>query len=580
MQTLKKVWYIFDNRQKIRLFQLMILILVGTALETVGVTAIVPFISAIMYPEQILENKYARMAFELLRLQNVSQFIILLAILLMLIYILKNIFLCFMYYAQFRFVFNNQRRVSTKLISCYLQQPYSYYLEHNSSELINNGTGDVSTFFNTVLNCIVVITDVTVCSALLVVLLLSDVSITITVTMVVLLFVISFYKKYRKRLARLGKQRRDYSIRSSKLLRQSFGAIKEVKVLGKEQFFVDAYEDSYKKTTESQRQVSTLTVYPKPVMETLCVVALLSIVVIKIHAGTEISSFITTLSVFALAVIRMLPASSRISTNLSTIISNRASIDAIYNDLQDIKQLESSEDECDKDVQLPFYEKIELRNIQFSYGREDKNVLDDINLVIPRNHSVAFVGGSGSGKTTLADIILGVLFQQSGKLLVDDIEVVDSCRRHWQSKLGYIPQSIYLIDDTIRNNIAFGIPEKEIDDQRIWEVLEEAQLKDFIEGQPEQLNLIVGEHGVRLSGGQRQRIGIARALYRNPEVLILDEATSALDNETESAVMEAIDALAGKKTLIIIAHRLSTIENCDLIYRIEGGKAILEKGSV
>ena len=579
MKAIKKIWFIFDKKQRIRFIQLMILILIGTALETLGVTAIIPFMTTIMYPEEILKNEYAKWVYDTMGLNNITEFIIILAIVLMVVYIAKNAFLCFMYNAQYRFIYNNQKKMSSKIMNCYMHQPYSYHLQHNSSELITNIVSDVSTFFAMVLNCILVITDFAVCMALIAVLFVSDTFITLGVGVLISAFVIIFYKKYRKSTASLGEERRMYAIKSSKTLRQSFGAIKEVKVAGQEDFFIKEFEYNNGKMVTSKRKLSTITMFPKPVMETLCVIAFLSIISIKLRWGTDITSFVTTLSVIALAVIRMIPGSSRISANLSAAIYSMSSVDAVYETMKNIKEMEIDETKISKNKALSFNKEIRLENINFSYNEENGCVLNDVNLVIPKNKSVAFVGESGSGKTTLADIILSVLKMNKGDILVDSISIKDY-NEEWKEKLGYIPQTIYLNDDTIRNNIAFGIPEDEIDDSRVWQALEDAQLKEFVEEKKEKLDLIVGERGVRLSGGQRQRIGIARALYRNPEILILDEATSALDSETESAVMEAIDALAGRKTLIIIAHRLTTIENCDLVYRIENGKAVLEKGEL
>ena len=578
MKIIKKMWHIFDGKQKIRFIELMFLILVGTVLETLGVTAIIPFISAIMYPDKILKNQYGRLVYNLFGFTNINQLIILLAIVLMVVFVAKDLYLCWMYHVQFRFVHNNQRRLSYRLMACYISQPYKYHVQHNSTELLHNIMNDVDMFYSTVLYMINVITDGCVCITLAVVLFITDKTITLGVGALILVFILTFYRWYKKEISLLGDQRRIYSQKSLQSLQQAFGGIKETKVLGREEYFKQIYDYNYHMMMEAKRKVNTYSMMPKPLMEALCIVALLTVVAVKISRGVDVDYFIPTLSVFALAVVRILPSSSRLTSNISSLLYGKSSVDVVYEDLQEVEILTRQQDEGNADFcsEIPFKESIELKDIVFYYDNNDKCILDHIALTIPKNKSVAFVGTSGSGKTTLVDIILGVLECQEGKLLVDGVPLKSNTKA-WQRKLGYIPQNIYITDDTIRRNVAFGIEDNEIDDARIWEALQEAQLKEFVEGLEYGLDTEIGECGARISGGQRQRIGIARALYHNPEILVLDEATSALDTETEKAVMESVNALSGRKTLIIIAHRLTTIENCDLVYRVENGKVELEK---
>ena len=314
---------------------------------------------------------------------------------------------------------------------------------------------------------------------------------------------------------------------------------------------------------------------PKPVMETISISGLLLIVCVKVALGTEALSFIPTISVFAVAAFRMLPSANRIAEYLSRIMFSKAAIDAIYHDLKEIDRLMESMKTIKDTEKILFQKEIRVDNITFSYPNTEKHVFSHASLTIPKNKSVAFIGPSGQGKTTLADIILGLLEPQEGSVLVDGTDIRRGMHA-WNKKLGYIPQTISLLDASIRDNILFGIEKEKVNEERLQEAIKEAQLKEFIDTLEEGLDTVIGEGGVRLSGGQRQRIGIARALYHNPEVLVLDEATSALDNDTEAAVMEAIDYLAGSKTLIIIAHRLSTIQNCDLVYKIEEGAVSLQ----
>lgn len=574
MNLIKKAWSIFDAKQKRNFFILLFVIFIGTGLETVGVAVIVPFISAIMYPEDLLQNEYLLIIYDVLGLTDVRQLIIIMAIVLILVYVAKNIYLCIMYDIQFRFVFNNQRRLATQLMASYLRQPYGYHLNHNSAEFLHNITQDVDTFCLTVLYIINLITDLMVCFALAVVLFITDKTITIGVALMMGMVIFAFYGKYKKLVLTLGDEKRKNYTKSTQSIQQAFGGVKELKILGREDFFVKTYNQQYGRYTNSRRKVSTYTMIPKPIMETVCVCALLLVVSIKMAMGVEVSYFVPTLSVFALAVIRLLPSGARISSSISNISYGKSSVDTIYNDLKEVEELNIQLNDNTTD-EIIFENEIMIDKISFHYDNVEKNIIENLSLIIPKNASVAFIGASGSGKSTLADIILGVLECQKGRVLIDGIDMVDN-REAWQRKVGYIPQNIYILDDTIRRNIAFAMEDHDIEEEKIWKAIDEAQLREFVESLPEGLDTVIGERGARISGGQRQRIGIARALYHDPEVLVLDEATSALDSETETAVMEAIDALNGSKTLIIIAHRLTTIKNCKYVYRIENGKAQLE----
>ena len=306
-----------------------------------------------------------------------------------------------------------------------------------------------------------------------------------------------------------------------------------------------------------------------------CVTGLLIVVVIRLLCGVELDNFIPTLSVFAIAAFRMLPSFNRITNNMNTVMFNRTAVDRIYSDLKQSEQYLG--EKCLKTTaEVDFQKEISVEGLVFTYPKADKPVLNKVSLKIPKNTSVAFIGPSGAGKTTLADLVLGVLEPQCGKILVDG-KNIQSGMDSWHKKLGYIPQSIYIMDDTLRNNVAFGVLEEDIDDVKVWKALEEAQLKDFVGTLEDGLDTNIGEGGMRLSGGQRQRIGIARVLYNDPQVLVLDEATSALDTETESAVMEAIENFNGKKTMIIIAHRLSTVKNCNIVYKVDDHNVVRTK---
>lgn len=577
METLKKLGYIFNKRQKIKILILSIMIIIGALFELLGITAVLPFINVAMNPDSVNTIKYLNYFYKLLGMSSTNSFLAIIALVLVGIYIVKNIYLIVMNYVIFRFTYNNQRNLAHRLLKSYLKQPYTFYVQHNSADLIRNVKDDTTQFFDTILSGMELAVECIVCILLLVYLLIQDKSITIGVSIVLVGFLIFFMQVIKKSIHVKGENVRQSKAGISQWLLQTFGGIKETKIMEREPYFLEKVDSQYAKFSNSHCIYQTLSYIPKPAMETVCIGSVLLVVAIKLFKGVDSEYFVTTISVFAVAAFRLLPAFNRITGYISRIMFNKASVDAVYYDLKLIEELnEETQKNISNNTCASFEKGIKVENVFFRYTSDNSYVLKNTSFEIPKNVSLALVGPSGAGKTTLADLILGVLKPESGKISMDDVDINENMH-FWHQKLGYIPQTIYLMDDTIRNNIAYAVEENRIDEKSLEKAIEEAQLKDFIDTLPEGLDTVIGEGGVRLSGGQRQRIGIARALYSDPEVLILDEATSALDNETEEAVMEAIDRLNGKKTLIIIAHRLSTIKNCDLVYEVKNGDVILQK---
>ena len=574
--TWKKICYIFDKKQKLKAALLFLVIIVGAFVELVGVSAVLPFISAVLNPDQILETPILGDLYRVLGFVDINEYIVFLGGAIIVIYILKNIYVYVMHSMQYRFTYENQRRLSYKMMNCYMKQPYLFHLDHNSAELSRNINEDTVSFFEAILAGLQLASEGGVCLALLLSLLYQDISITLGIIALAGGFGIVFMKVFRKRLKAAGKRSRNKQGSTKQAVLEALGGVKEIKVLNREQVFVEKYNEDYKDYAESNRKFKVYGMIPKPVMETISISGLLLIVCVKIALGTEASTFIPTISVFAVSAFRMLPSANRMAEYLSRIMFSKPAIDAIYHDLKEIDRLLENGKAIEDTDEITFQKEIIVKDISFHYPNTEKNIFTHGNLTIPKNKSVAFIGPSGQGKTTLADIILGLLEPQEGAVLVDGMDIRRGMHA-WNRKLGYIPQTISLLDASIKENILFGIDKEQINENRLQEALQEAQLKDFVDTLEEGLDTVIGEGGVRLSGGQRQRIGIARALYHNPEVLVLDEATSALDNETEAAVMEAIDYLAGSKTLIIIAHRLSTIQNCDLVYQIDGGEIVQQR---
>lgn len=575
MNRIKKLSYIFSKRQKIKLFFLLIIVIIGSILEMVGVTAILPFVEVATNPDIIFEKKYLLFIYDILNINNVNIFMAVLAIGLTIVYVVKNIYLVMMNSLIFRFTYNNQRRLANRLLKSYVRQPYTFFLQSNSAELIRNLNQDVQMFFDTVLSSLFLLNEGVVCLLLVCVLMITDKSITIGVAVILVFSVFVILKAFKKNLEMRGREVRDSRAGIDLWLLQTFGGIKEAKIYEREGFFLSKFDKHYHQFAESHRKNQVLAYLPKPFMETLCIGSVLFVIAIKLLRGTAPEYFVATISVFAIAAFRLLPSFNRMSSYASRVMFNSPSVDAIYSDLKSIEELDDKKDSTISEDKIPFDSKVEIRNVTFKYEGAEQAVLEDVSFDIPKNKSIAFIGTSGAGKTTMADLILGVITPNAGDILIDGLSII-KYRKGWHEKLGYVPQTIYLMDDSIRNNIVFGA-EEAINEKKLLKAVRGAQLEEFVRELPDGLETVIGESGVRLSGGQRQRIGIARALYNDPEILVLDEATSALDNDTETAVMDAIDNLAGKKTLIIIAHRLSTIKNCDYIYEVGDKKVILKK---
>ncbi len=574
---LKRINYILDRRQKRNLAILSVIIIVGSLLETMGVSAILPLVNVISNPEVINEHRFYRTVKEILNIDNAQMFAFYMAMMLIVVYVVKNFYLMFQYYMTYRYTWNNQKRISYRLMQCYMAQDYLFHVSHNVAELQRNCSSDVNAFIQVLLNIIQLMTEAITVTFLVVFLAVQDFQTTLAVFVLMCIYLYIMLVIYKKTLVRMGELSRKLGAFANKWFLQSFGGIKEIKVSNREQFFLNHYDEAYQKQIDLSKKQSVLSIVPRPAMETLLISGLLGFIAFRIYMGADLKAFVPTLSVFAVAAVRLLPSFNRISGCFSMITYSKSSVESVYNDLHDIEGLRLAvEQDNQDDTVIDISNGVVLKDLKFAYPtRKDKVILDRINIEIPKNKSVAFVGPSGAGKTTLADVVLGVLKPQEGQVMADGVDVYEHLHA-WHKVVGYIPQNIYLIDDTIRANVAFGVDEKEVTDEKIWKALREAQLEDFVKSLPDGLDTNIGSMGVKFSGGQRQRIGIARALYEEPQVLVLDEATSALDTETETAVMESINQLAGTKTMIIIAHRLTTIRNCDIVYEVRDG-AVTER---
>ena len=569
MSIFKKISYIFSAKQKVQSVLLCIGLFIGALFELAGVSLITQLVSIVTDPGKIHSNALLRGVYDAFDMKDDRQFFLTLVTGLIIVYLVKNAYLLWINYVQYTFIYNNQLRLSGRLIDCYLKKPYTYHLDKNSAEMVRNVMLDSERFFQMLLSVFLMLSEFLISALLCIYLLTVDWFITVSVAVILGIFTGLYLILFKNKAKEYGKENQIYDGKMHQSINQALGAVKDIKILHREKYFVDAFCGYGKKKMRAVRNNNVLGQAPKYVIETVCIGAILLVLVYKIFRGEDLSSMITQLAAFAVAAFKLLPSVSKINNFANLIIFLKPSVDLIYRDIKDTEDMKNFE-LTDADGSEREAAEITVSNLTYRYPHTERDVLKNVNLSIPLGYAVGLMGPTGAGKSTLADIILGILTPTGGMVSYGTMNVHEHPIK-WSKKLAYIQQSIYLADETIRNNVAFGIDDDKIDEDKVWKALEEAQIKDFVKSLPEGLDTMVGERGVRLSGGQRQRIGIARALYDDPEILVLDEATSALDNETENAVMEAIDSLMGRKTLIIIAHRLTTLRNCQVIFKVEGG---------
>lgn len=566
---IKKLNFIFSKRDKLKIVLLMLIVIGGSFLELLAISVFSPFIELIMDPTVLQESTIMSWIYERIDVKETTHFLALIAFGIILIYILKNIYIILEKNAIYHFSYRIQREISTGLLKAYMKEPYTFHLNKNISVLQRSMQEDTDQFTKGIIHMLEMTAEIFVCMAIGIYLFAVSKSMSVIIAglLLICLALFSFITKHYS--SRWGKQGQEHKAKIYQWMNQSLGGIKEIKVLNREQSFISEYDRYFTKYVRVLRLNRLIGVIPKNVIEMVCMTGLLAAIIFKIFFGQkDMIDFVPQLAVFAVAAFRLLPSVGKINEHLSAVVYAKPSLDLIYNDLQEIASLDAKEQPRDDDWK--FRNKIEVKNVSYHYPDSAVNVIERASFEIERGKTVAFIGASGAGKSTMVDILLGLLPPQYGKIYADGMNIYKNLST-WQKEMGYIPQTIYLSDDTIRNNVAFGITGKDVDEQAVVHALQQAQLYEFVESLPEGLDTYVGDRGVRLSGGQRQRIGIARALYHDPEILVLDEATSALDNETETAVMEAIEQLQGQKTIIIIAHRLTTIRNADVVFEVGNG---------
>jgi len=571
----RKLFTLLDESQRRQAFVIFLVMLFGMGLEMLGVGLVLPVIGLMTSPDLLERLPVAQVFLAWLGDPDQMQLMIGAMVVLTVVYVLKNAYLALLAWVQARFVFGLHARLSQSLFEQYLREPYIFHIQRNSAELIRNIVVEVNLFTNALQSFMLLSTELLVLVGVSALLLYIEPWATLMVIIVLGSVAAVFYLIVRKRLSRWGKERQYYDGKRIQLVQEGLGSIKEVRLLGREGDFLDQYKRSNIMNAQILVRQHFLQQVPRLWLEVLAISALAAVVLMLIAQGRSYAEFLPTIGLFAAAAFRLMPSINRCLNSIQSTRFASSSVNTLHKEL--VAGVVEGEviGSAFARVCKRFNDRIELRGVNFKYSDGGDQALHDVSLTITLGESLGIIGESGAGKSSLVDVILGLLTQSSGTILVDGLSIHDDLR-WWQSQIGYVPQTIYLTDDTLRRNVAFGLAEPDIDEAAVWRALRAAQLEEFVRQLPEGLETRVGERGVRLSGGQRQRIGIARALYHDPSVLVMDEATSALDSETESGVMDAVHAMLGEKTILIITHRLSTVEHCDRVIRLAAGRIVDE----
>ena len=571
----QKLGYILSSSQK-RLFGVLFCVgLLAAVLEMLGVAIVIPVLNMMLDMDTLRTKWYIQLLNNLFSLKSDSQTRWAICISVMIVYIGKNLFFSFYSWLSARYACKIQRELSARVLNAYMKQGYIFFVQNNTGDLLQGITGDVSGVYNIIKMLLTILTKALTIICIVVFIMLQSPNMAFILGILIILCFVFIQMIFKKIMSSNGRKLRDLSKESYQISLEAIQGNKEILAMNKQSFFVNYYEKIVSRRNNVMVRVEVGASLPTYIIETICIIGLLVTVAFQMDAVANLDKLITQLSTIAIGAFRILPALGVISSGVNTIMMYTAQLGTAHSTLERVKALEKEQKEkvASIEVNHKFVRDIQIKELSYQYPNSEEKVLNAVNFTIKKGQSVALIGPSGAGKTTMADLLLGLLKPSEGNIFMDDMDI-EQLGGDWNRIIGYVPQTMYLIDDTIRRNIAFG--EETEDDTKIWEALRIAQMEEFVKKLPQGLDTRVGELGVRFSGGQRQRLSIARALYRNPDILVLDEATAALDNETESEVMNAIEKLQGYKTLIIVAHRLSTVRNCDVIYEVKD-KAITEK---
>ena len=573
---IKKLKFIIPSRFKSAGIVLLVYMVIGMLMESLGLGLLLPIVNLIMDPNMLSKHEVIQYFLINLGINTHSELVFFAMVLFSFVFILKTGILLFIAWKQAGFAQSISETISSKLFEGYLRQPYIFTKHRNSATLFRNNTTEVTQFTTVVQNGLYLMSEITIATAIILTLVIIDPIGAISVFLF-LGFMGYLLNQFTKGpIAKLGEQRQFAEGKRTLHLLQGFNGFKEVKVFQKENYFLEKYQVFNSVFYKLARKLVIIQQLPRLYLELISVLGLSMFVIVNILNGNDVQKIISILSVIMLASFRLIPSINRILSNIQAVKYALPAIDLIHNELKEMSKNDFKKRNQSL-AKMPLNHILRIENLSYRYPDSNEIVLNNISMDIPIGSAIGIIGKSGSGKSTIVDIIIGLLEPNSGRIVIDGNDIQQNIHS-WMKNIGYVPQTIYLIDDTLKRNIAFGVDESELDDKALFRAIKDAQLEDFIKELPNGINTEVGERGVKLSGGQRQRIGIARALYNNPQILILDEGTSALDNETESYIMEAISLLKKEKTIILIAHRYSTLVNCDLIYKLQKG-VIVEKGT-
>jgi ABC-type multidrug transport system fused ATPase/permease subunit len=543
---------------------------IGMFFEMGGLGILLPILGIISNKNNFSDNPFLTKIFYFFGNPSHQYIIIGVLIFLILFYIIKSVYLAFLSWRQSLFISNLSAELANRLFKGYLKLPFTFHLQKNSSVLLSNIQVEVTQFTLLTQSIIYLTLEISVVIGVLLILFITDFYAALSVLFILGIASFLFYIATKNYIKKLGAIRQKDSEYMNRHLMQGLGGVKDIKLMGLENYFSNEFNKYNLSLAKTVSKITTLNMFPRLYLELLAVVALAIILITKAKNDSSISQIIPTIGIFVAAAFRLIPSAFRILSSIQNIKYTEPVLNLLAEEMELIKDYNSQERSNQK---LTFKNKLVLSNVSYSYPNTNVFALNNISLEIKKGQSVGFIGMSGAGKSTLIDVILGMLPPSCGSIYVDDCDVQIDLQK-WQNQIGYVPQTIYLTDNSLRENIAFGIPIDTIDEVALIKAVKLAQLEQLIAELPNGLNTNVGERGIRLSGGQKQRIGIARALYNDPEVLVLDEATSALDVQTEEQVMKSIEDLQGTKTVLIIAHRLSTISKCDKLFKIHNGMLI------
>lgn len=565
-----KILTLLNIKQKKSIISLFVLLLIGMVFEILGIGMLLPIMTAITEPENFMKLEIIDRILKSININSTDQFIVLSLFLLVALYTIKSFFLLYMSYFQNKFIANLISGLSNDLFKNYLNKDYLYHVKKNSAELIKNFQVEINGFSHYLVSFLQLMTESILAFSVLCTLLYIEFKGTILVMIFFGALAFLFHHFAKNKSKKWGEQRAVNDSQISKTIIEGLSGIKEILVLGRQLYFQNNLIELNKIKANLDVKAMTIRQVPRYYLELLSVISLVCFITVLLANDQNLSDVIVILGVFIGATFRMLPSINRILSSLQKIKYHSSSLHII---LEEFNQLKTNQKESKINLSqmIDFKESLELKNLSFFYDKKNQ-ILNKINLKIKKGEKIGIVGLSGAGKTTLINIIVGLIKQTSGDIFVDNKLLEDENLITWRTKVGYVPQDVYLIDDSIKSNIAFGVRSNKINNEKIFSALKQSQLMTFVSNLPKKEETNVGERGVQLSGGQRQRIGIARALYNNSEILVLDEATSALDQKTELDFMQAVNNLKGEKTILIITHRLSTIENCDRVFSIDNGQ--------